>query len=106
MSSVLGELILEENLDKSDPAKPFYRLAEYYYNGGEIIPKDPSQAVFYYKKAAKFGHIASIKRLACCYKQGIGVAQDLKKACDYYLILGDKQEVINIKKQIDECTIM
>jgi TPR repeat protein len=61
-------------------------FAEYYlgccYANDEILP-DPVKAVEYYSKASEAGLMEAKLELAKCYRQGVGIEQDKKRA--FYL---------------------
>ena len=47
------------------------------YGQGLGVKKNWQRAVWWYKRAAKLGHVPSQIDLGVCYDQGFGVRQDL-----------------------------
>ena len=58
------------------------------YMEGECTPKDPEQAVFWFRKAAEQGLAGSQTTLAMLYEEGRGVPQDLEEARKWYRLAG------------------
>ena len=46
--------------------------------------RDYSKALFYYRKAVEAGNDSAYSRLGAMYVNGLGVAKDNKKACEYF----------------------
>ena len=51
---------------------------------GECTPKDPEQAVLWFRKAAEQGLARSQTTLAMLYEEGRGAPQDLDEARTWY----------------------
>ena len=51
-------------------------------------PKDPEQAVFWFRKAAEQGMAVSQTTLAMLYEEGRGVPQDPEEARKWYRLAG------------------
>ena len=51
---------------------------------GEGVPKDPVQAVAWYRNAAAQGQVIAEINLGVCYEKGIGVSTDLAEAVRWY----------------------
>lgn len=62
-----------------DPEAQFL-LAQRYEHGGDGIPRDPPQALRWYKAAAGNGHRASMLALSHIYESGSGVPRDVEAA--------------------------
>jgi len=54
------------------------------YRTGEQVPKDPEEALYWLKRAAKKGHAGAMFSLGNMYYSGEGVVADLAMARDYY----------------------
>ena len=61
-----------------------YMLGVLYKEGRGSIIKDEKYAIILFEKAAEEDHIESIKALASCYEDGLGVEVDYGKSLDYY----------------------
>ena len=61
-----------------------FNLGCYYHHGKNGIPKDLSQAVYWYRKAAEQGKMHAQFNLGSCYKNGDGVTQDYSQAVYWY----------------------
>ena len=69
-----------ENAD----AKTQYAIGKSYYYGPEVFPMDKEKAFYWYKKAAKKGHVEAQYMLGYMYSLGKGVPKDLEKAFYWY----------------------
>lgn len=65
-------------------AEAQFKLACYYFWGKAGIPKDQSQAVYWFRKAAEQGHNIAQFNLGSCYKNGDGVIKDQSQAVYWY----------------------
>ena len=68
----------------SGDASAANRLGVWYEKGQNGLPKDPTQAVSWYRKAAKLGNILAMHNLGDCYLQQVGVAYDPAQAYAWY----------------------
>lgn len=58
-------------------------LGEIYANGDSRVPRDPVEAVRWFRKASEYGNSQAQNNLAFCYANGIGVAQDYVQAATW-----------------------
>ncbi len=56
-----------------------FTLGTWYYNGEEGLPKDYSQAVVWYRRAAEQGNVRAQMALGLCYCRGEGVPKNVWK---------------------------
>ena len=63
----------------------YYALLGWFYEYGEVVAKDVSKAVEYYKKGIEWNDASAEYFLADCYENGVGIERDLQKAKEYYL---------------------
>lgn len=56
---------------------------------GHLVPRDPTQAVAWYRRAARLGSVAARRDLARCYADGLGVAVDRRRAERYLTEVAD-----------------
>ncbi len=70
---------LRAKADRGDAAAQ-YSLGQMYSNGDEGLPKDPEQAVRWWRLAAEQGHPLSQYRLGLMYRFGKGVTKDYVQA--------------------------
>lgn len=56
-----------------------FTLGTWYYNGEEGLPKDYSQAVVWYRRAAEQGNVRAQMALGLCYCRGEGVPKNIWK---------------------------
>jgi len=66
-------------------AKPQYNLGAMYANGTGV-PQDDIKAVFWFRMAAKQGHIMSQSTLGFMYVNGEGVLEDYVQAYAWWSI--------------------
>ncbi|MFN7038116.1 MAG: tetratricopeptide repeat protein [Alphaproteobacteria bacterium] len=59
----------------------------------DYVPQDSKEAFFHYKKAADNGHKQAQLEVAKCYREGIGITQDIAQAAKYDLLA--KTEILN-----------
>jgi TPR repeat protein len=69
-----------------------YPLVARRYDEGNGLPKDPEQAVRWYRKAAEAGDAPSMTRLAAALAKGRGVKKDEAQATMWYSEATKKQE--------------
>lgn len=68
--------------DTDHPGAAFY-LGEI-YEGGVAVDRDPAQALHWYRRAARQGHVAAQRTLADLYRRGLGTEVDMQQAFDWY----------------------
>ena len=80
-----GEASTDElrQLANNGDANAQFVLGSRYY-GGDRVPQDYKQAVYWWTKAANQGHAEAQCILGPCYYNGEGVAQDYKQAVYWY----------------------
>src|SRR5690554_5839693 len=78
-------------LAKKGDANAQFNLGVMYANG-EGVPKDASQAVTWYRKAAEQGHADAQFNLGFMYANGEGVPKDAQQAATWYCKDNDKGE--------------
>ena len=54
------------------------------YENGNGVPKDYTQAVYWYRKAADQGEAIAQYNLGWCYEKGQGVTKDINQAVEWY----------------------
>jgi TPR repeat protein len=54
------------------------------YYSGRSVPRDYSEAVRWYRKAAEQGYAQAQHNLGCCYENGFGVQQDYTEAVKWF----------------------
>jgi TPR repeat protein/serine/threonine protein kinase len=54
------------------------------YQNGEGVPKDETEAVKWYRKAAELGLAGAQNNLGVCYQEGQGIAKDEAEAVNWY----------------------
>ncbi|MCI7005528.1 MAG: sel1 repeat family protein [Akkermansia muciniphila] len=69
---------------EADDPNAQWELGERLLNGRDGFKKNTKEAVKWLEKSAKQGHCMAAFRLSECYRNGIGIAKDVKKA-DYWL---------------------
>ena len=75
LEKILEEMIVPSKSKKSQELRTDFEKGSYYYS-----IEDYKQAVYWYKKAAKQGHINAQFILGGVYYEGTGVSQDYKQA--------------------------
>ena len=65
-------------------AESQYMMGVFFYNGTEGAQKNKKEAVAWYNKAAKQGHVNAQFNLGLCYDIGDGVIENDKKAVYWY----------------------
>jgi TPR repeat protein len=56
----------------------------YCYEEGIGVPKDISEAIYWYTLAAEQGNAFAQNALGYCYEDGLGVPKDLERAVTWY----------------------
>ncbi len=72
-----------EKAAKAGDAQAFYNLGIFYHEG-KAVPRDPEQAVAFYKRGAEKGSVLAAFNLAQAYRKGEGVAVDYAQAARWY----------------------
>ena len=72
------------NASHGGHVKSQYELASWIEDGTQSILKDPDEAVYWYRRAAKCGHDMSLFKLGLCYFYGIGIEMDLGLATSIF----------------------
>lgn len=67
-------------------------LANHYYRGSDLFPKDEQQAFIYMKMAADQGDVRACGAMAYFYRNGIGCEIDVNKAKEYEDMTKPKEE--------------
>lgn len=67
-------------------------LANHYYRGSDLFPKDEQQAFIYMKMAADQGDVRACGAMAYFYRNGIGCEVDVNKAKEYEDMTKPKEE--------------
>lgn len=68
-----------------------FRLGLIYETGEGHVGQDYTQAVIYYERAAKYGHIKAMANLGNLYYNGLGVEQNLPEALRYFQKAAEKE---------------
>jgi TPR repeat protein/serine/threonine protein kinase len=69
--------------DKKNEAIDYFNRGIAYQNG-EGVPKDETEAVKWYRKAAEMGLAGAQNNLGVCYQEGQGIAKDEAEAFNWY----------------------
>src|SRR5215471_9845720 len=69
-------------------AKAQTELGQMYF-GGKGVPKDPSEAAIWYRKADQ-GFVAGESSLGAMFEKGRGIAMDLVEAYKWYVLAADQ----------------
>jgi TPR repeat protein len=69
--------------DKNNEAIDYFNRGIAYQNG-EGVPKDETEAVKWYRKAAEMGLAGAQNNLGVCYQEGQGIAKDEAEAFNWY----------------------
>lgn len=64
----------------------------YFYEQGELAPKDERRAAHWYAAAARAGHSWAQTKLGFMYQTGSGVAQNLSRAAELYQAAAEQQD--------------
>lgn len=72
-----------EKAAKAGDAQAFYNLG-IFYQEGKAVPRDPEQAVAFYKRGAQKGSVLAAFNLAQAYRKGEGAAVDYAQAARWY----------------------
>lgn len=94
-------LIIKKLMKKND-IRATYILAVLYDFEADQSLQDINKAIYYYQKAAKYGHAGALNNLAVCYEHGQGVKKDAQKAFQLYQKAAEKKDV-NATMNIAKC---
>lgn len=61
----------------------WYQTGDRYYFG-RGVPKDYTEAIKWYRKAADHGHAMAQNSVGVCYERALGISQDYKEAAKWY----------------------
>jgi len=73
-----------------------------HFEHGVFIKKTPSQAFYWFSKAAEQGHVKAQESLASCYQYGMGVSVDISKA-NYWFTKAAEQGDSRAQYELGEC---
>ena len=69
---------------KTGDANAFYYLGEIFYNGGNSIERNYSEAFKFYQRAANSGHSIAQYKLGVMYRSGYGCEKNLSQAKEWF----------------------
>ena len=73
-----------DEIAASMSAEQLYERGLLLRDSDNILERMPTDAVKYFKEAAKKGHVAAKYELGCMYENGIGCEIDMEKANEHY----------------------
>ena len=80
-------------------------LGSYYKTGWGDVPKNPTKAFEWYKKAADQGYATAIARIGTCYEYGIGVPKNPRKAFECYEKAANISSHFFAQKDVARCYV-
>lgn len=88
--------------DKNDAWAQYELGYTYEYGSGLAVPKNPVEAVKWYRKGAERDHFQAQMRLAFSLQRGIGAPQDLVEAAKWYRVVAEYNHPEG-KKALSDC---
>jgi TPR repeat protein len=83
----------------------FYEWGAFGVPGGQVVQRDLSEAVKWYRRAADFGLIEALINLGRMHESGLGVARNYSEAVKFYRIAagkGDTEGQYNLGRMYEE----
>jgi tetratricopeptide (TPR) repeat protein len=75
--------IFSSSIEAPDQLESWFQTGANYFSG-RSVPRDYSEAVKWYRKAAEQGYAQAQHNLGYCYQCGLGVKRDYKEAVKWY----------------------